>query len=180
MSAVATPVQPPTPRPGVRPQPVGSPPAERASRQSAPPPALAREERGGQVLFEVPFRSAMTDADLARLARMFDLSTHIYSKLPSDPTSPGVARLDDFSGLYLQRGAVDTEWVLEARTWGQPAAESVHEWHVLAAAAAHQLDPAVAPLKRLPDRPHRIAEHPVGEVLNRRFASFRRRLVGLS
>jgi hypothetical protein len=131
------------------------------------------------VLFEVPFRSQMTDADLARLARAFDLSTHLQPKLHPDPNSPGVARLDHFSGLFLERGAADGEWVLEARTWGRPAPESVHRWHVLAAGAARQLDPSVKLPDRLPAPPASAADRPVGEVLNRRFAAFRRHLVGL-
>jgi hypothetical protein len=131
------------------------------------------------VLFEVPFTSPMTDADLARLARAFDLSTHMYPKQRPNPTSPGVARLDHYSGLYLERGHSDGEWVLETRTWGHPAPESVHEWHVLAAQAAHELDPTVGMPERLPARPVEVADRPVGEVLNRRFAQFRRHLVGL-
>jgi hypothetical protein len=131
------------------------------------------------VLFEVPFKSLMTDADLARLARLLDLSTHMYAKQRPDPTSPGVARLDHFSGLYLERGPSEGEWVLEARTWGGPAPESVHEWLLLATQAAHQLDPTVRTPERLPARPVGVADRPVGEVLNRRFARFRRRLVGL-
>jgi len=132
------------------------------------------------VLFVVPFTSEMTDADLARLARMFDLSTHMYPKQRPNPTSPGVARLDHFSGLYLERGDADGEWVLEGRTWGRPAAESVHEWHLLAAQGAHQLDPTVKMPERLPTPPIHIDERPVEEVQNRRFAAFRRHLVGLS
>jgi len=95
------------------------------------------------VLFEVPFASAMSDSDLARLARMLDLSTHMHPKMRPDTTSPGVGRLDHFSGLFLERGETEGQWVLEARTWGEPAPESVHEWHLLAAFAAHQLDPTV-------------------------------------
>ena len=132
------------------------------------------------MLFEVPFTSEMTDADLARLRRMFDLSTHIYPKQRPNPTSPGVARLDHFSGLYLERGNAEREWVLEARTWGRPAAESVQEWHLLVAQAAHQLDPTVTMPERLPIPPVHIPECHVEEVQNRRFAAFRRHLVGLS
>ena len=95
------------------------------------------------MLFTVAFRSAMGDADLAKLARLLDLSTHMYSKMRPDPTSPGVARLDHFSGLYLERCADEGEWVLEARTWGKPAAETVREWRFLAAWAARQLDPTL-------------------------------------
>jgi hypothetical protein len=57
------------------------------------------------VLFEVPFTSAMSDSDLVVLARVLDLSTHMYPKMRPDPNSPGVARLDHFSGVFLERGA---------------------------------------------------------------------------
>ena len=49
------------------------------------------------------------------------------------PNSPGVARLDHCS-LFLERGAAEGQWVLEARAWGHLATESVHEWHLFAAA----------------------------------------------
>ncbi len=130
------------------------------------------------MLFEVPFKSQMSDADLAELARTFDLTMHMDRKQSPNPTSPGVARLDYFSGLFLERGAAEGEWVLEARTWGQPALGSVHEWYLLAAGAAHQLDPSVKMPERLPPRPEEVADRPV--VLNRRFGVFRRHLVGLS
>ena len=139
----------------------------------------ARHGRGGRVLFEVPFNSEMTDADLACLRRVLDLSTHMHPKQRPDPTSPGVARLDHFSGLYLERGASAREWLFEARTWGDPAADSVHQWHLLAADAARELDPSVKRPERRPAPAVPIADRPVGEVLNRRFAAFRRHLVGL-
>lgn len=132
------------------------------------------------MLFEVPFKREMTDADLLRLVSLLDLSTHMYPKQRPNPTSPGVVRLDHFSGLYLERGNAEGEWVLEARTWGRPAAESVHEWHLLAAQAAHQLDPSVEMPERLLTPPVQITDRHVEEVQNRRFAAFRRRLVGLS
>ncbi len=133
------------------------------------------------MLFEVPFHSAMTDADLARVARLLDLSTHMRPKMRPDPNSPGVARLDHFSGLFLERGEHETEWVLEARTWGNPTLETVHEWHLLATFAARQLDRTVKPPQRLPHVPNPIdrADRRVGSVENRRVAAFRRRLGGL-
>ncbi len=91
------------------------------------------------MLFEVPFDCVMTDADLARLARLLDLSTHMHPKMRPDPNSPGVVRLDHFSGLFLERGKRDGQWVLEARTWGSPAPETVHEWQLLAAFTARQI-----------------------------------------
>lgn len=133
------------------------------------------------MLFEIAFHSAMTDADLARLARLLDLSTHMHPKMRPDPTSPGVVRLDHFSGLFLERGGLDGQWVLEARTWGNPAPETVHEWHLLAAFAARQLDPTVTLPERLPHAPTPIdrADRLVGSVENRRLAALRRHLVGL-
>ena len=142
-------------------------------------PTSARHGRGGRVLFEVPFASPMTDSDVALLARSLDLSTHMVQQMRPDPTNPGVARLDHFSGLFLERGETEGEWMLEARTWGNPALESVHEWHVLAALAAHELDPGVKLPERLPRTDAEIPQYPVGWVQNRPLAAFRRRLVGL-
>jgi hypothetical protein len=48
-----------------------------------------------------------------------------------------------------ESGSVKGQWMLEARTWGHPAPQSIHEWHVLAAGAAHQLDPTVSLPERL-------------------------------
>jgi len=105
-----------------------------------------RHGRGGRILFEIPFRSAMSDPDIARLARLLDLTTHMHPKMRPDPTSPGVARLDHFSGLYLERGDEAGEWVLEARTWGRPAPESVREWEQRAVwAAAGSTQPSSSP-----------------------------------
>src|SRR5690242_20500405 len=72
-----------------------------ASTVHAPTPGIAPHGRGGRVLFAVALTSAMGDADLALLARLLDLSMHTHPKLRPDPTSPGVARLDHFSGLFL-------------------------------------------------------------------------------
>ena len=132
------------------------------------------------MLFEVPFASAMSDSDLARLARMLDLSTHMHPKMRPDTTSPGVGRLDHFSGLFLERGADQDQWVMQARTWGNPAAQSVHEWHLLAAQAARRLDPRVTLPEPLPDTPKQIADRPLGQAATKRLASIRRRLVGLT
>jgi len=176
-TVLPTPTRPNRPR---SPEPaVGSRPAtpERADR--AREHTGARHGRGGKVLFEVRFASPMTDSDLTRLARYLDLSTHMVQKMRPDPNSPGVARLDHFSGLFLERGEGEGQWVLEARTWGNPAPESVHEWHLLAAGAAHQLDPGVKPPERLAQIPVEIPDCQVGEVLNRPLVAFRRHLVGL-
>ena len=155
-------------------------PAAEASSGRVPAASRRSRGRGGTVLFEVPFSSAMSDADLAVLARLLDVSTHMQQKLRPDPNSPGVARLDHFSGLFLERGADEGRWVLQARTWGDPAPRSVHEWHVLAAQAARQLDARVALPERLPDVRHETPERPVGRAANKRLASIRRRLVGLA
>lgn len=148
----------------------------RPAQRHEPTAQRPRHGRGGRVLFQVPFQSTMTDSDLGRLARSFDLVTHMYSKMRPDPTSPGVARLDDFSALYLERGESDGQWVLEARTWGHPAAQTVHRWHVLAALSARELDPSVDLPERLPD----TTERRVHEVRDRSLASFWRRHTGPS
>ncbi len=136
------------------------------------------------MLFEVPFASVMSDCDLALLARMLDLSTRIQPTIdPRDAAprheTPGFARLDHYSGLFLKRGVVEGEWLLEARTWGRPAAQSVHEWHVLAAGAARELDLTVTSPERLNDGAREISDRPLGRAANKRFARVRRRLVGL-
>ena len=99
----------------------------------------------------------MSGADTALLARTLDLVTHMYPKLHDNPTSPGVVRLDFCSGLFLKRGQYEGRWILEGRSWGHPSPSIVHEWHLNAAAAAHQLDPTVAVPKRVafatPERP---------------------------
>jgi len=131
------------------------------------------------VLFEVPFASAMNDADLAVLGRTLDLYRHTYTQMRPDPNSPGVVRLDRFSGIFLERGEAEGRWVLEGRTWGTPAPASVHAWHVLAAGVAHVLDPGVEIPERWPHAEAETPDRPVGEVFNRPMAAFRRHLVGL-
>jgi hypothetical protein len=130
-------------------------------------------------LFEVPFSSAMNDGDKALLTRALDLSRRMHPSMQPRHQSPGLARLDQHSGLFLNRGAADGEWVLLARTWGHPARRSVHEWHVLAAAAAHQLDPTVVLPERRIMEAAEIPDVPVGRVANKRFAHIRRRMAGL-
>jgi hypothetical protein len=177
MSATDVPAPTRPGRPRSRGPAADSHPATPERPRGAQPQPHSRHGRGGRVRFEVTFTSAMTDSDLALLARTLDLSTHMVQKMRPDPNSPGVARLDHFSGLFLERGERDGQWLLEARTWGKPASESVHEWNLLAAGAAHQLDPTVEPPERVARTDVRIPE--VGEVLNRPLAAFRRRLVGL-
>jgi hypothetical protein len=139
----------------------------------------------GRVLFEVPFASAMDDRDLALLARTLDLATHTQPAVrprqergPRHDT-PGFARLDHYSGLFLRRGLVEGKWLLEARTWGRPAMQSVHEWHVLAAGAAHALDSTVTYPERLDADAREIPDRPLGHAANKPLARIRRRLVGL-
>jgi hypothetical protein len=178
MSAIATPTATPT-----RPRSSNARSARRLPTRHpslAHVPAPSVHGRGGTVLFEVPFTSMMSNSDLALLARVLDLSTHMYPKMRPDPTSPGVARLDHFSGLFLERGADERQWVLEARSWGNPASHSVHEWHLLAAQAARQLDPGVTLPARLAGTQPETTDRPLGHVANKRLASVRRHIVGLS
>jgi hypothetical protein len=139
MSATARPITAPTITSGLR-----EPPAQRVAAPSVRAlHASAARERGGTALFRIEFVSQMTDSDLHRLARTLDLVTHMHPKMHPDPTSLGVARLDHGSGLFLERGSGVGRWMLEARTWGHPAPRSVREWYLIAAGAAHQLDPSV-------------------------------------
>jgi hypothetical protein len=137
-----------------------------------------RPAPGGQTLFAIPFASQMTDHDSALLARSLGMSTDMYPRVGPRHDSPGVIRLDHHSGLFLQRGEVEGEWTLEARTWGQPTAQSVHDWQVLAAGAAHQLDPKVIAPDRVAVIPIEMPDLLVGRAVNKRFAPFRRRLAG--
>jgi hypothetical protein len=177
MSAIAPPKARRSPSAQVR------APLRLPSRQpgAAPPaaPLANPHHRGGIALFEVTFHSAMSDADLDVLRHVLDLSTHMHPKMRPDPNSPGVARLDHFSGLFLERGTADGEWTLEGRTWGKPALESVHEWHLLAALAARQLDPWVTLPGRLRSTQLEAMDRPLGRAANGRLAHLRRRLAGL-
>jgi hypothetical protein len=128
-------------------------------------------------LFEISFASSMNDVDLALLARRLDLTTHT-KRLPSH-TSLGFSRLDHASGLFLERGSDEGRWALKARTWDHPASESVHEWHVLAATAASQLDPTVAIPERLPAGASDVETRLVGRAQNKRLTKIRRHLTGI-
>lgn len=83
----------------------------------------------------------MSDPDVALLVRTLDLTTHLSPKLHGSPASPGAVRLDHYSGMFLERGTAEGQWVLEARTWGHPTLETVHEWRVLAAGVRTCLTP---------------------------------------
>lgn len=157
--------------------------AHRLPRSVEPTPLSApisrRPASGAVTLFEVPFATAMSNHDLVLLARTLDLSTRVHPVTLPRHQTPGLARLDHFSGLFLKRGVVEGEWSLEARTWGHPTEQRVHEWHLLAAGAAHQLDPKVP----LPGRRHadssEIPDVPLGRAANKRLARIRRRLGGV-
>lgn len=117
------------------------------------------DRHAATTLFEVPFASAMSDRDVALLVRQLDLVTSMHPKLYDSPASPGVARLDFCSGLFLRRDITDGRWVLEARTWGHPSDPIVHRWHLRAAGAAHQLDHTVVlPAPLPPASLHQIGQ----------------------
>lgn len=149
--------------------------------------SATRRPVAATTLFQVPFASAMSDPDIALLVRTLDLTAHVPPKARGAPpalaarrpASPGAIRLDHHSGLFLEHGPIEGQWVLEARTWGHPAPESVHEWEVLAAGAARLLDPVVTlPERRTnvsPEYPMRLPER----AANKRLAGFRRRITGL-
>lgn len=117
--------------------------ALRARREARPrsrvPAAPSR------TLFVVPFRSAMTAADAARLTAVAGLDCDLVPKLRGTTVSAAVRRLDFWSGLFLARGGADGEWRLECRTWGTPAPGAVRRWQLHATAAARALDPDVSP-----------------------------------
>jgi hypothetical protein len=143
------------------------------TEKAIPPPP----RRGPTTLFQVPFASAMSDPDVALLARQLDLTTHMHPKLRRSPA--GTVRLDYYSGLFLERGAAEGEWLLEARTWGDPTPEKVHAWHVLAAGAARLLDPAVISPDRVTAVFVQYPMRPLGRAANKRLARTRRRILGL-
>jgi hypothetical protein len=157
----------------------GERPVSGRPTRHTPGPVSGSRARGGTVLFQIPFASAMSDSDLALLGHTLDLWTHMHPKMRPDPNSPGVARLDHFSGLFLERGPAEGRWLFEGRTWGHPAPQTVHEWHLLAAQAANQLDPTVQLPERLSSSAPEVRTRLVGEVANRRLARLRRRLVDL-
>lgn len=119
----------------------------------------------------------MSDADLAGLAGTLDLTTHMQTKPGVGPISPGLARLDFHSGLFLLRGATEDEWILEGRTWGDPARSTVHDWHIRAALAARQLDPTVKLPPRQSVAPLDTRTRPVGRAATKRLARLGRRLL---
>jgi hypothetical protein len=145
-----------------------------AQKATSPP-----RRHGPTTLFQVPFASAMSDRNVALLVRELDLRTHMHPKLRRGPAGPGAVRLDQYSGLFLERGAAESQWILEARTWGDPTPENVHAWHVLATGAARLLDPAVISLDRLTSVSPEYPMRPVGWAVNKRLARIRRRILGL-
>jgi hypothetical protein len=112
-------------------------------------PPNSRYGRPRVTLFSVPFKSRMTDEDIERLRRSLDLVTYVTDTSGVSGASPGVVP-DSWSGLFLERGAGQDEWVLEGRTWDDPPESAVYEWHVRAALAAKELDPTVQMPARRP------------------------------
>jgi len=144
------------------------------------PTVSARSGPGAVSLFEVPFASDMSDRDLARLASVLDLSTREHLANRPRHESPGLARLDHYSGLFLDRGATEGRWTLNGRTWGHPAPQSIHAWHVLAAGAARQLDPTVQLPERLSVSEREVPGRPLSRAQNKRLAALRRRVCGIA
>lgn len=122
----------------------------------------------------------MSGSELELLRRQLGMTTHVDHKLPVDPNSPGHAQLDRDSSLLLERGLVDGQWVLQARTWGRPSKHTVHEWHVLAATVVRRLDPTVALPGPIPAESYAVSVRRVGHAADTRLAAARRRLVGLA
>lgn len=87
----------------------------------------------------------MSGADIDSLRAEAGMTTHFHPKHPAVAPPLGFAPLDLSSGLYLRRGEGPDRWELEGRTWGEPAAEVVSDWHLRAAYVASRLDPSVEP-----------------------------------
>jgi hypothetical protein len=139
-----------------------------------------QHKRGGTVLFEIDFTSAMTGSDLELLRRQLDMTTQVEHKLPAYPNTPAVARLDHSSGLFLERADGESQWLLQARTWGNPPAPTIHEWRVRTAQVVRQLDPETALPERVPSTQPEIPQRLVGRAGNRRPAWVRRWFAGMS
>jgi hypothetical protein len=130
-------------------------------------------------LFAVPLVSSMTDRDVSSLVLALDFDTQAVAAGSPPEARLVSARLSHDSGLYLKAGEGEGRWVLEARTWGHPDADSVHRWNVVTATAARRIDPTVELPQRRPEAGPEVSDGHVGRVENTRFAGLRRRLTGV-
>ena len=96
--------------------------------------------RRTRTLFQVRFKSAMTDEDAKQLQDALDMTTHLHPKHPAIAPPLGFAPLP-FGGLYLVRGEGEREWALEGRAWTIPEPAAVREAELEAISAARRLDP---------------------------------------
>jgi hypothetical protein len=129
-------------------------------------------------LFAIPLTSTMSDSDVSSLVLALDFDTRTAAAGSSPEARLVSARLDHDSGLFLEPGDGQGQWVLEARTWGHPDPDTVHRWNVSAATAARRIDPTVELPQRRPDAGPMVSGGHVGRVENTRFAGLRRRLTG--
>lgn len=106
--------------------------------------------RGGRVLFEIPLHRSIDAAAAELLRRQLGMTTHAEQKLRPEPNGAAVARLDPWSGLFLEPAPGRDRWLLQARTWGRPSLPTVHGWHLRVALVARQLDPRVMVPPRAP------------------------------
>jgi hypothetical protein len=136
--------------------------------------------KGARTLFEVHFASAMTEDNLSVLSSRLGLSTRLAPQTGIGQGDGRFARLDNSSSLFLQSDTTEGTWILEGRTWGDPSALNVHDWHVVTAYAAQLLDPTVRPPERQPTAASSIPQRSVSASQNRRFSGIRRRLVGMT
>jgi hypothetical protein len=130
-------------------------------------------------LFAIPLTSTMSERDVSSLVLALDFDTQSVAAGSPPEARLVSARLDHDSGLYLKAGEAGGRWVLEARTWGHPDAESVHRWNVSTATAARRIDPTVELPQRLTRGTPAVSDGHVGHVENTRFAGLRRRLTGV-
>jgi hypothetical protein len=141
---------------------------------------MSEATKGANTLFDVNFSSAMTEADRAVLSTRLGLTSHVVPQ--ADPSQGDVrfSRLDNSSSLFLQPGSEAGTWLLQGRTWGDPSAQNVHDWHVVAAYAAQLLDSSVTPPGRRPISQTTAPQRDVSASQNKRFSQIRRRLVGMT
>jgi hypothetical protein len=129
-------------------------------------------------LFAIPLASTMNDRDVSSLVLALDFDTRTAAAGAAPEARLVSARLYHNSGLFLEPGEGQGQWVLEGRTWGHPDPESVHRWKVSAATAARRIDPTVELPQRLDDGAPKVSVTHVGRAENTRFAGLRRRLTG--
>lgn len=106
------------------------------------------------------FCGPMTDMDLARSRAELDLVTYTTPGPGVSGTSPGVVPLASWSGLFLERGEDENQWILKDRSRSNPPDSAIHEWDGWAGVAAPGLDPSLKVPARARNVGPRSQSHP--------------------